>query len=47
MNITFSSNSPLGKLVSSIYAYPTTYVVDKEGKIDEPNRVSSSDELKP
>ncbi len=33
MNITFSSKSPLGKLVSSIYAYPTTYVVDKEGKI--------------
>lgn len=33
MNITFSSKSPLGKLVSSIYAYPTTYVLDKEGKI--------------
>lgn len=33
MNITFSSKSALGKLVSGIYAYPTTYVVDKEGKI--------------
>ncbi len=33
MNIAFSSKSPLGKLVSSIYAYPTTYVLDKEGKI--------------
>ncbi len=34
MNITFSSkSSPAGKLVSTIYAYPTTYVLDKEGKI--------------
>jgi len=32
-NITFSSSSPAGKLVSTIYAYPTTYVVGKDGKI--------------
>ncbi len=32
-NITFSSKSQLGKLVSSLTAYPTTYVVDSSGNI--------------
>lgn len=33
MNITFPSNSAAGKFASKIYAYPTTYVVGKDGKI--------------
>lgn len=32
-NITFSKKSQLGKLVSSLTAFPTTYVVDRGGNI--------------
>ena len=32
-NVYFASDSEAGKFSSNIYAYPTTYVVDRNGKI--------------
>ena len=32
-NVYFDSDSEAGKLVETIYAYPTTYVVDRNGRI--------------
>lgn len=33
-NIYFDSNSEAGKFIENIYAYPTTYVVDRNGRIE-------------
>ncbi len=32
-NVYFDSNSEAGKFVGNVYAYPTTYVVDRSGSI--------------
>ena len=32
-NVYFDSNSEAGKFVENVYAYPTTYVVDRSGSI--------------